>query len=82
MPIGVFHGTADPFTPVKGVKDLKRQVRNAGKSHMKFHHFENQGHDRGIGMYLYKCMCATFGAHATITTVAHNKLTSIAIISL
>jgi pimeloyl-ACP methyl ester carboxylesterase len=53
MPIGVFHGMADPFTSVEGVKVLEQQAQKAGKPHMQFHYFEDQGHDLGIGMYLY-----------------------------
>lgn len=51
MPIGIFHGTADTWTSVEGVKKLEDQANKAGKSNLKFHYFEGVGHSLGVDAY-------------------------------
>lgn len=51
MPVGIFHGTLDTWTPVEGVRRLEDQAKKAGKTNLKFYYFEGVGHSLGIDAY-------------------------------
>jgi hypothetical protein len=51
MPVGLFQGTADTATSVEGVRSLEAAAKKAGRTNLKFHYFEDQGHSLGIGAY-------------------------------
>jgi hypothetical protein len=47
----LFHGVADTFTPVEGVRKLEEAARQADKTKMQFRYFEKLDHSLGIGAY-------------------------------
>ena len=52
--VALFHGDADAMVPIDGVRRLEVQAKNAGKSKMEFHYFEELDHSLNIGEYFVK----------------------------
>jgi len=51
IPVGLFQGSADQFTPIAGVRNLEVIARKAGKKKMEFHYFEDLDHSLNIYEY-------------------------------
>lgn len=51
IPVSIFHGTADPLTPVEDLRALEERAKAAGKSNMQFQYFEGLDHSLGLGRY-------------------------------
>jgi pimeloyl-ACP methyl ester carboxylesterase len=51
IPIGLFHGGVDANTPIAGVRSLEERSKQAGKSKMEFHYFDDLDHSLGIVAY-------------------------------
>ncbi len=51
LPVGCFHGAMDVNTPIGAVRKLEAQAKEAGKSRMEFHYFDDLDHSLNIGEY-------------------------------
>jgi len=49
--VGFFQGSLDQFTPIAAVKNLEAIAKNAGKSKMEFHYFDDVDHSLNIDEY-------------------------------
>lgn len=54
IPVGLFHGGLDSNTPVAGVRRLEEWAREAGKTRMEFHYFDDLDHSLEIGAWFIK----------------------------
>jgi len=54
IPVGLFQGGMDQFTPVEGVKNLEAMAKSAGKSKMEFHYFDDLDHSLNVYEYFEK----------------------------
>jgi len=52
--VGCFQGDEDAMVPIDGVRKLEQQAKQAGKSKMEFHYFNNLDHSLGIIEYFVK----------------------------
>ncbi len=51
IPVACFHGARDTNTPIAAVRKLEERAREAGKSKMEFHYFDDLDHSLNIGEY-------------------------------
>jgi len=51
LPVGCFHGASDVNTPTGAVRKLEAQAKEAVKSRMEFHYFDDLDHWLNIGEY-------------------------------
>ena len=54
MPVGLFHGEADPLTPAVEVRALEQQMQAAGKSNIEFRYFAGLDHSLGGLQYFLR----------------------------
>ena len=74
MPVGIFHGTADTWTSVEGVRKLEDQAKKAGKSNLKFQYFEGAGHSLGIDPDLYFATGSLSEGHKAIFEYINSQV--------
>jgi hypothetical protein len=72
MPVGLFHGDADSNTPVEALRELERRAREAGKSNLAFHYFEELDHSLGLGEYFARGGPLPPGHEALFDFIVHQ----------